>query len=97
LFIAIDVAHFGDPSAFRAASAAAAERIRTGKRAPGVLQLFAPGEPEWRKREQAGGQVQLAPAVADMLVRLAREMRVSPVPLAADDHPTHEDHRHAQA
>ena len=35
-----------------AAAAAAAERIRAGKRAPGVAQLFAPGEPEWRKREQ---------------------------------------------
>jgi LDH2 family malate/lactate/ureidoglycolate dehydrogenase len=97
LFIAIDVAHFGDPAAFRAASAAAAERIRTGKRAPGVAQLFAPGEPEWRKREQARRQVELAPAVADMLKRLAHEMRVSPAPLAPDDHPTHEDHRHAQA
>jgi LDH2 family malate/lactate/ureidoglycolate dehydrogenase len=97
LFIAIDVAHFGDPAAFRAASAAAAERIRAGKRAPGVAQLFAPGEPEWRKREQAGGQVELAPAVADMLTRLAREMRVSPAPFAPDDHTAHEDHRHAQA
>ena len=97
LFIAIDVAHFGDPAAFRAASAAAAERIRAGKRTPGVAQLFAPGEPEWRKREQAQGQVELAPAVADMLKRLAREMGVSPAPLAPDDHHTHEDHRHAEA
>lgn len=88
LFIAFDVAHFGDPAAFRAASASAAERIRTGRRASGVLQLFAPGEPEWRKREQAPGRVQLAPAVADMLIRLAREMRVTAAPLADNEQTT---------
>jgi len=97
LFIAIDVAHFGDPATFRAASAAAAERIRAGRRAPGVAQLFAPGEPEWRRREQAAGQVALAPAVAAMLVRMAQEMRVSPAPLAPDDHKTNQDNRHAEA
>jgi LDH2 family malate/lactate/ureidoglycolate dehydrogenase len=97
LFMAIHTGHFGDPAAFRAASAAAAERIRTGKRAPGTTQLFAPGEPEWRRREQAGGQVQLAPAVTDMLIRLAREMRVSAAPLAADHPSTRQDHRHAEA
>jgi hypothetical protein len=32
-----------------------------------------------------------------MLKRLAREMGVSPAPLAPDDHPIHEDHRHAEA
>jgi LDH2 family malate/lactate/ureidoglycolate dehydrogenase len=97
LFSAIHTGHFGDPAAFRAASAAAAERIRSGKRAPGVTQLFAPGEPEWRRREQAGGQVQLAPAVTDMLIRLAREMRVSAAPLAADHPSIRQDHRHAEA
>jgi LDH2 family malate/lactate/ureidoglycolate dehydrogenase len=97
LFIAIDLAHFGDPAAFRAASAAAAERLRSGKRAPGVAQLFVPGEPEWRKREQAAGRVTLAPAVAGMLVRLAREMRVSAAPLADDNNPSNQDNRHAQA
>jgi LDH2 family malate/lactate/ureidoglycolate dehydrogenase len=85
LFIAIHTGHFGDPAAFRATSAAAAERLRAGARAPGVAQLFAPGEPEWRKREQAAGEVSLAPAVTDMLVRLARDMRVSAAPLASDD------------
>jgi LDH2 family malate/lactate/ureidoglycolate dehydrogenase len=97
LFIAIHTGHFGDPAAFRAAAAAAAERLRAGKRAPGVAQLFAPGEPEWRKREQAAGEVSLAPAVAAMLVRLAREMRVSPAPLALDDPQTNQDISHAQA
>ncbi|MCC6780738.1 MAG: Ldh family oxidoreductase [Hyphomicrobiales bacterium] len=81
LFIAIDVAHFGDPAVIRSAAAAAAERLRSGKRAPGVERLFAPGEPEWRRRERAGGTVQLAPAVADMLRRMARELGVSAAPL----------------
>jgi hypothetical protein len=61
-----------------------------------VAQLFAPGEPEWRKREQAAGEVSLAPAVTDMLVRLAREMRVSAAPLASDDTQTKDSHN-AQA
>jgi LDH2 family malate/lactate/ureidoglycolate dehydrogenase len=85
LFVAIDVAHFVDPVVFRAAAAAAAERLRGGRRAPGVSQLFAPGEPEWRNREQAQGKIRLEPAVADMLVKTAREMHVSAAPLAADE------------
>ena len=85
LFIAIDVAHFGDPAKMRATATAAAESIRSGARAPGVARLFAPGEPEWSKRESAAGQVTLAPAVADMLLRLAKELRVSAAPLATDD------------
>jgi LDH2 family malate/lactate/ureidoglycolate dehydrogenase len=97
LFIAIDVAHFGDPATVRAAATAAGERIRSGKRAPGVAQLFAPGEREWRQRQGAVGQVHLTPAVAELLTRLAREMRVSAVPLARDDeHPVQET-GHAQA
>lgn len=84
LFIAVDVAHFTEPAVFRAGAAAAAERLRNGKRALGVAQLFAPGEPEWRKRQAAQGQVRLDPAVAAMLVRYARELRVSAVPLAPD-------------
>ena len=97
LFIAIDVAHFGDPATVRAIAAVAAERIRSGKRAPGVSQLFAPGEPEWRKRERAAGQVNLTPAVAAMLTRAAREMRVSAMPLARDDEQSMQEPGHAEA
>jgi LDH2 family malate/lactate/ureidoglycolate dehydrogenase len=75
LFIAIDIAHFGDRVAMRAAASAAAERIRAGARAPGVARLFTPGEPEWAKRESAAGQVVLPAAVAETLLRLAKEMR----------------------
>ena len=97
LFIAIDIAHFGDPAAIRAAAGAAAERVRAGKRAPGVAQLFAPGEPEWRRHQSAAGQVHLAPAVADMLIRMARELRVSAMPLARDEEQTTRGAGHAQA
>ncbi|AMN41220.1 Ldh family oxidoreductase [Rhodoplanes sp. Z2-YC6860] len=81
IFIAVDVAHFGDVAAFKSAAAAAAEQIRSGKRAPGVDQLFTPGEPEWRKRERAQGQLTLPPAVVDMLTRYATKLGVSPHPL----------------
>ena len=76
LFIAIDIAHFGDRAAMRAAATAAAERIRAGAHAPGVARLFTPGEPEWVKRESAAGQVMLPPAVVETLLRLAKELRI---------------------
>lgn len=97
LFLAIDVAHFGDPAAVRAAAAAAADRIRAGKRAPGVAQLFAPGEPEWRRRESAGGQVTLTLAVIDMLKRMARELDVPAAVLVRDDEVSMEKSGHAEA
>jgi len=81
LFIAIDTAHFGNPASFRKLATEAAERIRNGKRAAGVEQLYAPGEPEWRRRQAAAGNVNLAPAVAAMLARLAEELGVSLAPL----------------
>ena len=81
LFIAINVAHFGDPASLCKLAADAAERVRNGKRAPGVDHVYAPGEPEWRKRQAAAGTINLAPAVAEMLVRLAKELGVSSAPL----------------
>lgn len=97
LFIAIDVAHFADPATVRSAAAAAAERIRAGRRAPGTERLFAPGEPEWRKREAANDVVSLTPTVAEMLIRLASELNVSPAPLASDTDKTIQERGHAKA
>jgi len=97
LFIAIDVAHFGDPAIFRARAAAQGERIRTGKRAPNVAQLFTPGEPEWRRREVAAGQVTLTPVVIDMLLQMASELRVSTTPLPGDNERSGEEIGHAEA
>ena len=62
LFIAIDVGHFGDASKIRRRATAAAEKLRFGKRMPGVTQLFAPGEIEGQVRQNAGGNVSLEPA-----------------------------------
>jgi LDH2 family malate/lactate/ureidoglycolate dehydrogenase len=75
-FMAIDIAHFGDPDAFRAGAAAGAARVRAAPRAPGVARVFTPGEPEWRRREDAGGVVRLDAPVAAMLTRLAHELDV---------------------
>jgi LDH2 family malate/lactate/ureidoglycolate dehydrogenase len=81
LFIAIDVAHFCDIAHFRAQTAAAADHIRAGKRASGITRLFVPGEPEWQRRESANGKVKLEPAVADNLIKLAQDLKVSAEPL----------------
>jgi LDH2 family malate/lactate/ureidoglycolate dehydrogenase len=97
LFIAIDVAHFCDPDDFRARAAAAAERIRSGRRAPGIEALLAPGEPEWRRRQSSAGEVHLAREVAGMLARLARELRVSAEPLDSATGARTEESGHAQA
>jgi LDH2 family malate/lactate/ureidoglycolate dehydrogenase len=78
LFIAIDVAHFCDLDWFRRQAALAAARIRDGARAPGVAELFTPGEPEWRRRQQSGGEVRLEPSIVAMLTRYARELGVAP-------------------
>jgi LDH2 family malate/lactate/ureidoglycolate dehydrogenase len=76
LFIAIDLAHFGDPAIIRGSASKAAERIRTSRPAPGAGPLFAPGEIEWQARHEANGQVKLNGHVAAALVKLARELNV---------------------
>jgi LDH2 family malate/lactate/ureidoglycolate dehydrogenase len=97
LFMAIDVAHFCDPDEFRSRAAAAAERIRSARRAAGVSALHAPGEPEWRRRDRSAGEVHLAPETAEMLARLARELGVSPGPLQLHADPNKEKDGYAQA
>jgi LDH2 family malate/lactate/ureidoglycolate dehydrogenase len=77
LFIAIDVGHFCDLAWFKRQAAEAAAHIRNGARAPGVAELFTPGEPEWRRRQRSGGEVRLDPSVVAMLTRYARELGVA--------------------
>lgn len=81
LFIAIDVGHFGDPTLFCKLATDAAERVRSSTPALGVEHIYAPGEPEWRSHQAAGGKINLVPAVAEMLARLAKELDVSSSPL----------------
>lgn len=91
LFIAIDVAYFCDPGVFRKQAALAADRIRNGVPAPGVTQLFAPGEPEWRRARAADGVVELDAPVVEMLNRCAEELGIRETPLL----PTTREKRHA--
>jgi LDH2 family malate/lactate/ureidoglycolate dehydrogenase len=95
LFIALDVAHFCDLASFRIHAGAAAERIRQGRRAPGTAQLFLPGEPEWQRHRNADGLVQLEPAIADALIKLAQGLQVSAEPLLTISRKT-ENGRHAE-
>jgi LDH2 family malate/lactate/ureidoglycolate dehydrogenase len=78
LFIAIDLGHFGDPDILRGVVAAYAERIRVGRRAPGIDRLYLPGEPEWQRRQDAGDRVNMPDAVRTTLLRLAQELGVEP-------------------
>lgn len=91
LFIAVDVAHFCDLREFKKQATAAAARIRDGARAPGVAELFAPGEIEWRRAQKADGVVTLDEPVAAMLARYAGELGVPSTPLQ----PTTQEKRHA--
>lgn len=90
LFIAIDVAHFCDPEWFATQAAEAAARVREGARAPGVSQLFTPGEPEWRRRQAAAGLVRLDAPVVAMLRRFAADLGVPASPF--DETPKEKSH-----
>jgi len=84
-----DCSHLGAPAWFRAHAAAAAERIRSGRRAPGVEQVFTPGETEWRRCQRAAGHVTLDPPVIAMLRRYAGELDVA---TTLFDEPARETH-----
>jgi LDH2 family malate/lactate/ureidoglycolate dehydrogenase len=80
LFVAIDVAHFCAPEWFGEQVAAAAERIRGSRRAPGVDRVFSPGEPEWSRLQTANGKVRLDPAVVSMLTQTGQKLGVADNP-----------------
>jgi LDH2 family malate/lactate/ureidoglycolate dehydrogenase len=84
LFLAISLAHFGDPGEMRRRVAAYTGSIRASRAAPGVERVLVPGEPEWERGRRAEGRVSLPASVADMLARLAGELGVD----AAFEHPT---------
>jgi LDH2 family malate/lactate/ureidoglycolate dehydrogenase len=90
LFIAIDVGHFCDLAGFKQQARDAAARIRNGARAPGVAELFTPGELEWRRRQRSGGEVRLDPPIVAMLTRYARELGV--IPSLFENHVQDEHH-----
>jgi LDH2 family malate/lactate/ureidoglycolate dehydrogenase len=77
LFIAIDVAHFGDIEAFKRDASAAVTRVQESKRAPGVERITVPGERKWEQRRASAERVRLAPAVNEALTRLEKELGLS--------------------
>ena len=97
LFIALDAAHFGDLDAVRTNALAAIERIHNSARAPGVDRLYAPGELEWRKRQDSGELVRLEPAVAAMLTTLAAELGIEISAAGLDQAQRESGFEHAKA
>ena len=78
LFIAIDVAHFCDLDWFRAQAASAAERIRDGKRAPGVASCSRLANRNGSGAIVPAARSSLDPAVVAMLATLRRTSRRCP-------------------
>jgi LDH2 family malate/lactate/ureidoglycolate dehydrogenase len=81
LFMAIHVGHFGDPKAFAQRVAAAALAVSSIKPAPGVDQVFAPGERVHETRRRAGGHCELAQPTVLALTRSAADLGVDLSPL----------------
>ncbi|MEQ9811878.1 MAG: Ldh family oxidoreductase [Azospirillaceae bacterium] len=79
-FLAIDLAHFGDPAVLRQRAADAARQVREGRRAPGTQALFTPGEPEWRHAAAQAGMIDLAGSVVSSLAETAEGLGVSQPP-----------------
>jgi LDH2 family malate/lactate/ureidoglycolate dehydrogenase len=95
-FLAIDPGHFGSGGDFAKTAQAAIDRIHDAGTAPGTDRLYAPGEPEWTRRKQANGQLELDETTAAALAGLAEThnvalggLRLTPL--------TDEDLEHAQA
>ncbi len=97
LFIAADIAHFGDLGAFRRDAATAAERVRSSAKAPGTSRLYTPGEPEWERRRQSAGRIGLEPHIVEMLIRCADELGVAANGLDRDLEQARKEYRHAKA
>lgn len=82
LFMAINLAHFGEPGDMRRQVLAAAECLRASPPAPGTDRLFTPGEIEWQRGLTSDGTVRVDASVAAMLVRMANECGIEVVDLA---------------
>lgn len=76
LFMAIDAAHFGDAGAMQQAAAEAGDKLRAGRKAPGVDRLYAPGEREWQRARDNAETVTITDTVAAMLAGIARTLEI---------------------
>jgi LDH2 family malate/lactate/ureidoglycolate dehydrogenase len=78
--MAIDLAAFGDPAAFRSAVDALARDLRGGQRLPGVDRIWLPGEQSEQRRARYATQgIPLAPALKTSLDGLAASLEVEPL------------------
>ena len=81
VLVAIDVAAFTDPEAFRREVEELRARVHTTPTAPGVDTVLVPGEPEWQARsERLATGVPLAAETRDELDTLATRLGVPPLP-----------------
>ena len=81
VLVAIDVAAFTDPDAFRREVEELRERVHATPTAPGVDTVLVPGEPEWQARsERLATGVPLAAETRDELDTLATRLGVPPLP-----------------
>lgn len=78
LFLAIDVGRFLPLEQFRATAAALSSRIRASRRAPGVEQLYMPGDIAVRQATLHRDFVALPATLLDQLAESARSVGLSP-------------------
>lgn len=69
-FLAIDAAHFGEPAAFAEVVAAAVDRVRGSRPAPGAEPVMSPGEPAWSAQREAAGRCRIDEAVWQRLCEI---------------------------
>lgn len=75
-FIAIDARRMGEGAGIGAQVAAFAQAIRASKKAPGIDEIYAPGDLERARRAANGGKVPMSLDLVDQLNELAREAGV---------------------
>ena len=73
-YLAIDVAHFREVSGFENEVAAAAEGIRSSKRAPGVERLYSPGEGSWSRKQAGSGEINVPFRVVESLKTISSSL-----------------------
>lgn len=81
-FIALNIEHFRTLTEFLSESESAAERVRGSRKAPGVEQVFAPGERSWNSRRRNSATVKIEAATLDVLAKLAGDFGVTPPDLS---------------
>jgi LDH2 family malate/lactate/ureidoglycolate dehydrogenase len=77
LFLAIDIGHFPAGAALPARAAGALARVSASKRAPGIGQVYAPGELAHATRQRQAGRCRLDPETVRSLIETGAELGVA--------------------